>query len=63
MRADDPIILLDDVFSEMDPARKERVLRKCVAYRQTLMTTTDVESVRAVVGDEATYFRVSDNCG
>ena len=61
VRADDPIILLDDVFSEMDPARKERVLRKCVAYRQTLMTTTDVESVRAVVGDEATYFRVSDN--
>ncbi len=61
VRGEDPIILLDDVFSEMDAGRRERVLRKTAAYRQTLMTTTDVEPVRAVLGDEATYFRVFDN--
>ena len=61
LRGEDPIILLDDVFSEMDAGRRERVLKKTAAYRQTLMTTTDVEPVRAVLGDEATYFRVFDN--
>ena len=60
MRGDDPIILLDDVFSEMDDQRRERVLQKVTRYRQTLITTTDVGPVRAALGDGAAYFRVSD---
>ena len=60
-RGEDPIILLDDVFSEMDAGRRERVIRKATAYRQTLMTTTDVAAVRAVLGNEAVYYRVSEN--
>ncbi len=59
-RSDDPIILLDDVFSEMDDRRRERVLRKTAGYRQALITTTDVDLVRSTLGDDATYFRVSD---
>lgn len=57
-RNDSPIILLDDVFSEMDAQRRERVLRKTTAYRQTLITTTDVDMVRSTLGDSATYFQV-----
>ena len=60
MRGDDPIILLDDVFSEMDDGRRERVLQKVARYRQTLITTTDVGPVRAALGDSAAYFRVVD---
>ncbi len=60
MRGDDPIILLDDVFSEMDDGRRERVLQKVARYRQTLITTTDVGPVRAALGDSAAYFRVAD---
>ena len=60
IRADDPIILLDDVFSEMDNQRRERVLFKASGYRQALITTTDVEPVRAHFGADATYFRVAD---
>ena len=60
MRGNDPIILLDDVFSEMDSGRRERVLQKVARYRQTLITTTDVGPVRAALGDGAAYFRVSD---
>ena len=60
IRADDPIILLDDVFSEMDAQRRERVLFKASGYRQALITTTDVEPVRAHFGADATYFRVAD---
>ena len=59
-RGDDPIILLDDVFSEMDDGRRERVLQKVARYRQTLITTTDVGPVRTALGDGATYFRVAD---
>ena len=59
-RGDDPIILLDDVFSEMDAGRRERVLQKVARYRQTLITTTDVGPVRAALGDSAAYFRVVD---
>jgi DNA replication and repair protein RecF len=57
-RGDDPIILLDDVFSEMDDRRRERVLQKVARYRQTLVTTTDVGPVREALGDSAAYFRV-----
>jgi len=59
-RGNDPIILLDDVFSEMDDGRRERVLQKVARYRQTLITTTDVGPVRAALGDSAAYFRVAD---
>ena len=60
VRDDDPIILLDDAFSEMDGHRRERVLQKVARYRQTLVTTTDAGPVRAALGDNAAYFRVAD---
>ncbi len=60
VRNDPPIILLDDVFSEMDAQRRERVLQKATAYRQTLITTTDLDLVKPTLGDGAAYFRV---CG
>ncbi|MCE2501482.1 MAG: DNA replication/repair protein RecF [Dehalococcoidia bacterium] len=59
-REDDPVILLDDVFSEMDDRRRVRVLQKVSQYRQTLMTTTDAEPLRAILGDTASYFCVAD---
>ena len=58
-RQDAPIILLDDVCSEMDAGRRERVLRKAAGYGQTLLTTTDVGLTRAGLGDSAAYFRVA----
>ena len=58
-RQDAPIILLDDVCSEMDAGRRERVLRKAAGYGQTLLTTTDVGLARAGLGDSAAYFRVA----
>ena len=59
-RRDDPVILLDDVFSEMDAPRRERVLQKAARYGQTLITTTDAELARASLGDGAAYFCVAD---
>ena len=59
-RRDDPIILLDDVFSEMDAPRRERVLQKVASYRQALITTTEIEPARAHFGDSAAYFHVGN---
>ena len=58
VRQDEPIVLLDDVLSEMDEARRVRVLEQVKGYGQSLITTTDLEPVRRFFGDNATYFRV-----
>lgn len=58
VRAEEPILLLDDVLSEMDSLRRRRVLEKITQYEQAMITTTDVGLVREALGTEATYFRV-----
>ena len=60
VRNERPIVLLDDVLSEMDEARRRRVLEKTGQYEQTLITTTDLEPLREFYGPEARYFRVAD---
>ncbi|MCH8898216.1 MAG: DNA replication/repair protein RecF, partial [Chloroflexi bacterium] len=57
-RGDEPVVLLDDVLSEMDPARRQRVLEKVGRYQQSLITTTDIDLVRGHFGSAASYFRV-----
>ena len=36
-----PIVLLDDVLSEMDSFRRSQVLEKVVEYQQVIITSTD----------------------
>ncbi len=59
VRGAGPIVLLDDVLSELDSSRRGRVLEKATQYDQTLITTTDVETVREHVGPAAAYFQVA----
>jgi len=59
MRGDGPIILLDDILSEMDAERRRRVLERTTQYQQVLITTTDLELARGFFGPAATYFQVS----
>jgi DNA replication and repair protein RecF len=45
-----PILLLDDVFSELDNARrKDLVLR--VAGHQTIITTTEADAIKEIMGE------------
>lgn len=60
VRQDEPVLLLDDVLSEMDEHRRTRVLEKIVGYGQSLITTTDLETVRGFLGNKATYLVVGD---
>ena len=41
-RNQEPILLLDDVLSEMDSSRREEVLKTAEQYQQALVTTTDM---------------------
>ena len=57
-RTEGPMVLLDDVLSEMDSARRRRVLEQASQYQQTLITTTDVELAHDFFAGEAAYFQV-----
>ncbi|MCE2465538.1 MAG: DNA replication/repair protein RecF [Dehalococcoidia bacterium] len=59
-RGHGPIVLLDDVLSELDALRRERVLSRAAEYPQTLITTSDMESLQAFPLSGATYMRVED---
>lgn len=45
-----PILLLDDVFSELDSVRKSHLLEVIKDKIQTFITSTDTESVREIQG-------------
>lgn len=59
-RDDEPVLLLDDVLSEMDGQRRRRVLDKLTRYQQVLITTTDPQILREHLGDGATYLAVAN---
>ena len=60
VRQEAPIILLDDVLSEMDSSRRLLVLEQLTQYQQVLITTTDLEPVQDFFGPAASYFRVGE---
>ena len=57
-RGEGPIVLLDDVLSEMDLTRRRRVLEQTSRFQQTLITTTDMDDPRSFFGPSAHFFRV-----
>ena len=58
VRGEGPIVLLDDVLSEMDSTRRRRVLEQATRFQQTLITTTDLEQAGGFFGPTAHFFRV-----
>ncbi len=45
-----PILLLDDVFSELDINRRKYLVKK-VSDHQTIITTTEAEAIKDIMGD------------
>ena len=60
VRGRDPMLILDDAFSEMDGTRRQRVLEKASQYPQVLITTTDPNQVTGFFGACAFYFHVNE---
>ena len=53
-----PILLLDDVFSELDSRRREAIIKLIGNRIQTFITTTDKSLVADIAPQESSYFKV-----
>ena len=60
---DQPVILLDDVVSELDPARRRRVLDMAEGYEQTLVATAEPDLAREFGARDAPPSRVRVESG
>jgi DNA replication and repair protein RecF len=58
-----PLLLLDDVFSELDPARRGHLVRRIAELPQALITTTDLDDIDAALRRQARPWRVSAGDG
>ncbi len=59
LRGDGPIVLLDDVLSELDGRRRAQVLRRASSYEQVIITTTDLEPLGEEFLRSATCLQVA----
>ncbi len=55
---EDPILLLDDILSELDETRRRRVMKTALASQQTILTTTDLDRIDENVRAQARLLRV-----
>jgi DNA replication and repair protein RecF len=55
---DQPILLLDDVFSELDHTRREYLLQQIAQYEQVLLTSTDLDGFPPAILERAHRFQV-----
>ncbi|MEO7019711.1 MAG: DNA replication/repair protein RecF [Ktedonobacteraceae bacterium] len=55
---EEPILLLDDVFSELDLHRRAYLLRQVLHHQQVLMTTTDFAGFPPEILEKAHQYRV-----
>ncbi len=58
--ADSPILLLDDVFSELDPPRRRRTAEAVAAVEQVILTTADPAAAPFTDSDLAAAFTIID---
>ncbi|KAF0227174.1 MAG: DNA replication and repair protein RecF [Erysipelotrichaceae bacterium] len=54
-----PILLLDDVFSELDSARRKALFNTLHQNTQTVISTTDLEHVKEWLSEAVTIYEVS----
>jgi DNA replication and repair protein RecF len=54
-----PLLLLDDVFSELDPDRRSHLVRRIAALPQAFVTTTTLEDIDPALRRQARSWRVT----
>jgi len=55
-----PILLLDDVFSELDSVKRNNLLKYVNSSIQTIITTTDLDSIDSEIVDGAKLFNIKN---
>ena len=59
-KSDTPILLLDDLFSELDDEKKNRLLKYINQDIQTIITTTDLKSIDQSIIDKSKLFEIEN---
>ena len=55
-----PILLLDDVFSELDDTKKNNLLKYINSDIQTIITTTDLNNINKDIKNNSKLIKVDD---
>lgn len=55
-----PILLLDDIFSELDVEKRNQLVKYILDDVQTIITTTDIDLIDQTLIERAKVFRVDD---
>ena len=55
-----PILLLDDMFSELDINKRNNILRHLINDVQTVITTTDIENISDDIRKKANVYRIEN---
>jgi DNA replication and repair protein RecF len=58
-----PLLLLDDVFSELDPARRSHLVRRIAGLPQAFVTTTTLDDLDPALRAAGTPWQVDDAAG
>ncbi len=61
VRASVPLLLLDDVMSELDPDRRGRLAERIARHGQTVITTTDLSFVPGAAAADVTRVAVAES--
>lgn len=55
-----PILLLDDIFSELDVEKRNRLVKYILEDVQTIITTTDINMIEPLLIEKAKVFTVEN---
>jgi len=58
--SDTPILLLDDIFSELDIDKRNKVIKYLDNDIQTIVTTTDIENIDKNVRKKANVYKIEN---
>ena len=56
-----PVLLLDDIFSEIDTKKRNKIINFLLKDIQTIITTTDINDIEDDLVKNATVFKVNNN--
>ena len=56
----DPILLFDDIFSELDLLKRNNLVKYLLNTSQTIITTTDINNIDKILVDKANIYVVEN---
>ena len=57
---DTPILLLDDMFSELDINKRNNILKYLDRNIQTIITTTDIKNINEKIKEKANVYEIKE---